>query len=112
MSAIPVPQRPGQPRGHLLVIVVGELRQRHREAHHDMRAQLPAGRYAALPVASIASSTASRGTADATTPQGDPFGQTPASHYPSLCHRCRSCLVQLDGYRPRAPSASSRRMSM
>jgi hypothetical protein len=44
-------------------------RQRHREIHHDVRRELPAFPPRALPVAPATSSTASRGTQDASTPR-------------------------------------------
>ena len=46
----------------------GEQRQRHREIHHHVRRSFPSDRRAPLPAAATTSSTASRGTDDASTP--------------------------------------------
>jgi hypothetical protein len=56
-------QRPGDLRRDLLVVILGEQAQRHREVRHHMCGQLPSHTPVAHPARRTASSTASRGTA-------------------------------------------------
>ena len=93
IPAAPLPQRLGQLDDDLLVVIVGEQRQRHDEIHHHVRRQLPPGSLRAL--ARRLDRVIDRiprhpGRQHA---QGDRVGQTAASHQTSLRHKPRSCRL-------------------
>jgi len=101
VPAAPLSQGLRQPDPGLLVILLGQQRQRHREIHHDVRRELPPFRFAPFPVASTASSTASRGTQDASTPREIQSLKRPSATLPA-------CVITRDhaGNQPDTPHAT------
>ncbi len=90
VPAAPVSQGLRQPDPGLLVILLGEKRQRHREIHHDVRRELPAFPLCALPrrldrLVDRVPRHPGRQHA-----QGDPVAQAALSHTASLRHNPRS----------------------
>gem|GEM_PF-5168765 len=90
----PVRERPRQPRGDLLVVLVREQRQRHDQVRDHPGRQLPAPAPLALPGRLDRVIDRVRRNPGRQHAQRDPVRQAPATHALSLTHNPRSCRHQ------------------
>ena len=90
LPAVPVRERPRQPRRDLLVVLLSEQRQRHHQVRRHPRRQLSAPAPRTLPGRLDRVIDRVRRHPRRQHAQRDPVHQAPAAHHPSLRHNPRS----------------------